>query len=204
MSTEHKKYVKVATYQRSKGNNAHNGDSYFYQEYDNRFVCAIADGLGSGQLAKESSQAVIDVIEQYPNATPDELVRLCNQTLTGKRGVVLGILELDYISNTYAFWSIGNIEMIVVNKAGEKKRLIPKSGYLAGYKCTFKIERGTLNNIRNFVMFSDGVLERELTKSYILDEDVSRIVSYYEELNKDGRKDDTTLIAIRYDENQFE
>src|SRR5699024_11347705 len=100
--------------------------------------------------------------------------------------------------------AIGNSEKIVVIKLGNKKRLIPKSFYLADYKSTFKIEYGTLDNIRNFVMFSDGVLERELTKSYILDEDVSRIVSYYEELNKDGRKDDTTLIAIRYDENQFE
>lgn len=199
MKIDKKQQVKVATYQRPKANHYCNGDSYFYKETDTGFICALADGLGSGQLANESSQAVINAIKENPNATPEQIVEDCNSALFNKRGVVIGILKIDYTTMMYSFLSIGNIGMMTVNQNGERKRFIPKSGFLAGYRTTFKVEHAKVGDKMNFVLFSDGVLEKELIESYILGEDVSRIVSYYQELDLDYRIDDTTLIAVRYD-----
>jgi len=190
--------VDVAVYQQAKEGNYYCGDSYFYKESDNEFICAIADGLGSGEYAKESSQIVIDIIQTNSHATVDELVKECNEKLIGKRGVVIGILKFDFVSKMYTYSSIGNIGMMTVTEGRKKKRNIPNSGYLAGYKRPFKVVQGKLEPDMNFIMFSDGVLENELTKNYFINKDVHMIIRTYKYMTKTSAKDDTTLIAMCY------
>lgn len=190
--------VLVSVYQQPKQGNAFCGDSYYYNETADHFICAIADGLGSGEYAKESSQAVIDIIKENNHVTVEELVRRSNEILYGKRGVVLGILKMDFRSETYSFSSIGNIGIMTVNGDGVKQRNIPNSGYLAGYKRSIKVENDKLNKGTNFIMFSDGVKDKELSHYYFADKDVNRITKAYELTSEPIRSDDTTLIAIRY------
>src|SRR5690625_4795430 len=118
--------VQVAVYQKAKSNNYYCGDSYFYTETENEFVCALADGLGSGEFAKESSQAVIDIIRNNINATVEQLVKKSNEQLVGKRGVVLGILKINFEAQSYSFSSIGNIGIMTITNCKKKKRNIPK------------------------------------------------------------------------------
>lgn len=112
--------VEVSVFQKAKKGNYLCGDSYFYIETENEFVCALADGLGSGEFAKESSQIVIDIIRNNIGATVEELVKICNAKLMGKRGVVLGILRMDYRTQISGFSSIGNIGIMSITK--DKKR----------------------------------------------------------------------------------
>lgn len=192
------KKVDVAVYQKAKADNYCCGDSYFYNETDHEFVCAIADGLGSGEYAKESSQIVINIIKKNSGATVEKLVKECNKQLVGKRGVVIGILKLDYLNKMYTFSSIGNIGMLTISKDQKKKRIIPNSGYLAGYKRSFKVIQERLESNMNFFMFSDGVEEGELAKGYFMNKDVHAVTRTYEYMSDNVRKDDTTLIAMRY------
>src|SRR5699024_9744477 len=94
-------YVDVAVYQKTKVGNHLCGDSYFYKETDDGFICALADGLGSGEYAKESSDIVMDVIRHHMGASVKDLVKKCNKRLYGKRGVVLGILKFDFKTEMY-------------------------------------------------------------------------------------------------------
>lgn len=192
------KKVQVSVYQRPKNGNYSCGDSYFYTETENEFVCAIADGLGSGDLAKESSQVVIDIIKRNPYATVEQLVKMCNKELLDKRGVVLGILKLDFKLKMYSFSSIGNIGVMSVTKDKKKRRNIPHKGYLAGYPRIFKVEQKQLETGMNFIMFSDGVLDKELSQCYFTIKDVHKIKEMYELTSDKVRHDDTTLITIRY------
>src|SRR5690625_5825620 len=89
------KNVDVSVYQKVKQGNSECGDSYFYHQDDDYFVCALADGLGSGELARESSRAVVDVIESNPLMSITEIIKRSNEALFGKRGVVLGVLKID-------------------------------------------------------------------------------------------------------------
>ncbi len=190
--------VQVAVYQKAKSNNYYCGDSYFYTETENEFVCALADGLGSGEFAKESSQAVIDIIRNNINATVEQLVKKSNEQVVGKRGVVLGILKINFEAQSYSFSSIGNIGIMTITNCKKKKRNIPNAGYLAGYHRPFKVIQEKLEPSMNFIMFSDGVLDRELSQKYFLHHDVQDIANSFAAADKEARVDDTTLIAMRY------
>lgn len=191
--------VDVSVFQKPKKGNAYCGDSYFYTETEDSFVCAIADGLGSGEFAWESSQAVINIIEENINVSVEELVEKVNIALWGKRGVVLGVLKLDFKSEIYSFSSIGNIGMMKVTKNRKKSRNIPNSGYLAGYKRQIKVDNKILEKGTNFIMFSDGVEDKELSNRFFIEDDVEHITKTYEQTSAKNREDDTTLIVMRYD-----
>ncbi|QDP42066.1 SpoIIE family protein phosphatase [Radiobacillus deserti] len=190
----------VSVFQQAKKGNYYCGDSYYYEETDDGFICALADGLGSGEYAKESSHAVIQAIEHNKDVSLDQLIKICNQELIGKRGVVLGMLKVDYHSHTFSFTSIGNVGVMTITSSGEKKRSIPNSGYLAGYPRPFKVTKGQLENHLVFILFSDGVNDRDLSSKYFMMKEVHQITETFESICGTNEKDDTTLIAIKYTE----
>ncbi|WP_087974538.1 SpoIIE family protein phosphatase [Oceanobacillus rekensis] len=197
MSSENK--VDVSVYQKPKKGNYQCGDSYFYRETEDEFLCAIADGLGSGEFAKESSQIVIDIIKSNNQATVEQLVKVCNSQLQGKRGVVIGILKINFKNKIYSFSSIGNIGIMSITDDKVKKRSIPNAGYLAGYQRAFKVRTEKLESNMNFIMFSDGVLDKELSQCFFLNKNVDSITKAYEQTSNEIKADDTTLIAMRYE-----
>ncbi|WP_152655456.1 SpoIIE family protein phosphatase [Oceanobacillus sp. CFH 90083] len=192
------RYVDVSVYQKAKKGNHFCGDSYFFIEEDQIFLGVLADGLGSGEIAKESSQAVIDIVKQHKNKTVKEVVDLCNKELIGMRGAVMGILKIDLTDQTFSFSTIGNIGIIIFEKAGKKKRNIPSSGYLGSRYRGVKVMTEKLTEGTNFIVFSDGVQDKELSACYFKDCDVERITNAYAQYNDNSRQDDTTLMAIRY------
>src|SRR5699024_11712512 len=123
--------MQVAIYQQAKKGKGFCGDSYFYSETESEFICAIADGLGSGKFAKESSQIVIDIIKNNRYDSVQQIIKKCNKQLYGKRGAVLGILKIDLNSHKYTFSSIGNIGLIIIDSNSKNRRNIFSSGYLA-------------------------------------------------------------------------
>ncbi|SFK35866.1 negative regulator of sigma-B (phosphoserine phosphatase) [Halobacillus dabanensis] len=198
MERENKR-VNLSVFQKAKKGNYYCGDSYFYRETDDAFLCALADGLGSGEMARESSKAVMDVIEENPILTVEALVKKCNEVLVGKRGVVLGILRIDFKTDTYSYSSIGNIGVITVESDGKRNRNIPLAGYLSGYPRTLRVTRGKAQKGMVFLMFSDGVNDRRLSSKLTRIKNVEHITQQYKELYGQSRDDDTTLIAMEYD-----
>ncbi|MFD1019335.1 SpoIIE family protein phosphatase [Thalassobacillus hwangdonensis] len=199
MSEQPSKRLNVQSFQKAKKGNYYCGDSYFYKETEDAFVCALADGLGSGELAMDSSKAVIKTIEDNPELEIEPLINKCNESLAGKRGVVLGILRIEFKSNTYSYSSIGNIGIMMITGDGVKKRNIPQAGYLSGFPRKLGIMRGTLTPNMMFIMFSDGVDDRQLSSGLFKNGDPSRIIDQFKNDNAKLRQDDTTLIAIKYD-----
>ncbi|QAS54601.1 indirect negative regulator of sigma-B activity [Halobacillus litoralis] len=190
--------MNLSVFQKSKKGNYYCGDSYFYKETEEAFLCALADGLGSGEMAMESSQAVMDVIEENPVLTIEALVKKCNEVLVGKRGVVLGILRIDFETHTYSYSSIGNIGVITVEPDGKRNRNIPLAGYLSGYSRSLRVTRGNVQSGMVFLMFSDGVNDRRLSSKLTQTKNVRLITEQYKELYGQKRDDDTTLIAMEY------
>ncbi len=192
--------MEVAVYQTAKHGNDCSGDSYFYIETDDGFICALADGLGSGELAKASSETVIQVVQKKIDEPLDSLIDLCNEALSGKnmRGCVLSILRIDYQHCRYSYASIGNIGVVVVNEDGSKKRNIPNPGYLSGIKRDVNIHRGALEDGAVFFMFSDGVNERQLTKEFYSQKSMQSTINWFTLQQQKNSHDDTTLIAMKY------
>lgn len=192
------KYVDVSVYQKAKKGNHFCGDSYFFVEEDQIFLGVLADGLGSGEIAKESSQAVIDIVRQHKYKTVKEIIEICNKRLIGMRGAVMGILKIDFMDQTFTFSSIGNIGIIVLEHGVKKKRNIPSSGYLGSRYRGVKVMTEKLKKDTNFIVFSDGVMDKELSQCFFKDYNVDRITEAYAHYSDNTRQDDTTLLAIRY------
>ena len=190
--------VRTATYQKEKMGNYHCGDHYFFAEKDQGFICAIADGLGSGEIAGESSQAVIDVIKNNLYLSDNALVTKCVQELAGKRGAVIGILRLDFVNEKYTYSSIGNISLVITMNQKQRKRTIPRPGFLGNYERQLKVVEGDLEKNMGFIMFSDGVSDEELSQLCLFNENVDEIIKAFSHMSNEGREDDTTLIAMRY------
>ncbi|MCT1577319.1 SpoIIE family protein phosphatase [Oceanobacillus kimchii] len=191
-------HVDVSVFQEPKKGNYECGDSYFYIELENEFLCVIADGLGSGEIAKESSQVVIDIIKSQVQAPVEEIVRVCNGELAGKRGVVLGILKINFHNNIASFSSIGNIGIMVLEEGKKKKRNIPNAGYLGSFNRKCKVMTYQLRKNTNLIMFSDGVQDKELSQRFFIDSNVETIIDTYRQTTDKIRHDDTTLIAMRF------
>ncbi|MCP3029729.1 SpoIIE family protein phosphatase [Halobacillus sp. A1] len=190
--------VAISIYQKAKKGNYYCGDSYYYKETDEGFICALADGLGSGEMAWDSSQAVMDVIEQYPDLDIETIIKKCNDALLGKRGVVLGILKIDFNKQSYSYSSIGNIGIITIDIDGNRGRNIPLAGYLAGYPRKLRVSHGKAEPGMVFLLFSDGVLDRRLSPKHTSSRNIKVITEQYKELYGESREDDTTLIAMKY------
>lgn len=190
--------VQVSVYQQSKSGEVYCGDSYYYKESNNKFICVLVDGLGSGKLAAESSEIVIHMFKKNIDQTNEQIMKKINKQLSSKRGVVLGILKIDFDAHKWTFSSIGNIGLLVITSNREKIRSIPSTGYLASYPREFNVFQRALENGMNFIMFSDGVMDQELSNRHILTKDVNDLVKMFSPLNDSNRKDDTTLIAMRY------
>ncbi|WP_373562398.1 SpoIIE family protein phosphatase [Halobacillus litoralis] len=190
--------VELSVFQKAKKGNYYCGDSYFYRETDDAFLCALADGLGSGEMAMESSKAVMEIIEDHPSLSVEALVKKCNEVLVGKRGVVLGILKIDYSGMTYSYSSIGNIGVITVDPDGTRHRNIPLAGYLSGYSRSLRVTHGKIQKGMIFLMFSDGVNDRRLSAKLTHVRNAEEITTLYKNLYGQNREDDTTLIAMVY------
>ncbi|SDC16849.1 negative regulator of sigma-B (phosphoserine phosphatase) [Pelagirhabdus alkalitolerans] len=192
------KHVEVSVYQKAKAGNYYCGDSYYYYEDEDFFICALADGLGSGEMAHASSKAVMDTFKENPYMSTKEMVKASNEALVKKRGVVLGVLKLDYRSQRYTYASIGNIGLMMINSDTVKTRNIPVSGYLGGYSRQMKEESEPLKEGTIFALFSDGVVSRDLSHDLFKKSHVDDITDAFKEQMVQKRDDDTTLIVIKY------
>ncbi|MET3683963.1 negative regulator of sigma-B (phosphoserine phosphatase) [Alkalibacillus flavidus] len=192
--------MEVATFQKPKKGNYHSGDSYFYIETERGFICALADGLGSGEVAKESADVVIEVIKHHYNEPLESIVYKANQALFGQelRGCVLGLLYVDYENETFSYTLMGNISVIMVDPRGKKQRNIPVPGYLSGIKTNVTVHTKSLEPGALFFMFSDGVKERQLTKEFYNQNTMDLTVEWFTMRQDEYMDDDTTLIAMKY------
>ncbi|TLS34914.1 PP2C family serine/threonine-protein phosphatase [Pseudalkalibacillus caeni] len=149
--------IKISAYQQPKKGNRTCGDSYFVSETEEYFICAVADGLGSGDLAKESSEAAIAVIEKHHEEDVQSIMERCNEEMRGKRGSVLTLFKVDFSTRELSFCGIGNINLVIYPTDGTVVRPISYSGYLSGKKQRFKVQTLTYEEGASFIVYSDGV-----------------------------------------------
>lgn len=190
--------LEVSVYQKAKKGNVECGDSYFYQQSDTQFICAVADGLGSGEFAKESSEAVMEVVSKNSLESIETIINRCKSALTNKRGVVLGILKIDFERDHFSFASIGNIGIIIDPIEGKKKRNIPVAGYIGGQHRPFKVKTEPLKKDMLFFMFTDGVSDSMLSSELAKKGSIHDTVDNFKNSQLTKLEDDTTLIGIKY------
>ena len=184
----------VNAYQVAKEGMYFCGDSYYIKAADDYFLCVLADGLGSGERAHDSSQAVISAVENIEEQDVTVMMNACNEALKDKRGAAVSILKVNYRKEEVEYCSVGNIRFFLYPPSEKLIYPLPVKGYLSGKPQPFKIHRFSFERNTKFFLFSDGV-NIPSVKAYI--NSVPSPNTLLEIVNKHSSKslDDVTLIA---------
>ncbi|AZB41390.1 phosphoserine phosphatase [Bacillus sp. FJAT-42376] len=186
--------IRALAFQQQKKGKVLCGDSFFMKTADDYFVCTLADGLGSGELAHESSQAISDIVEAYHEEDVNQLLIRCNQALKEKRGATVCIFKMTFADQRLAYGSVGNIRFVMYNPAGDFVYPLPVLGYMSGKPQKFKIGSYAYQTGAKFIVHSDG-LKISAVKSLLRDhQSVENISEALEPYTLD-RDDDLTYIV---------
>jgi len=194
--------VHVRVYNEAKDGNRLSGDTYYIAEHPTFFLCAIADGLGNGPVAKESADVIPEILKEYGEESIDRLLVRCNEEMIYKRGAAVALVKVDYTEQTLAYSCVGNVKFYMYQKKLDKMIYpLPVMGYLSGRKQTLRTQTYPIYPGDTFLMHSDGVDIRnpkELIKNARSTDDL------YERVMM-GMKfgDDATFIAGRIQLNEL-
>jgi phosphoserine phosphatase RsbX len=195
---EHYQYSRasVSSYQKPKKGNDLCGDSFYVTETDDYLICAVADGLGSGKMAKEASGAATDIIDQNHIETVEQLMHLCNDGLRHTRGAVIAIVKVDYKNQTATYSGVGNIRFMISAERQRAVHPLPKVGFLVGKPERFKVQDFNFEKELTFMLYSDGMDIHTQSRS-LLTKMISpkESVKYISGLPQDINDDATVLVG---------
>lgn len=148
--------LELIAFQTTKEGKSICGDSYYFYVTEEYLICAIADGLGSGEHAHKASNAVVRIIENNHHEDVETLMELSNKILFGKRGAAVLIFKVFFKSNQLVCSCVGNIRFFLYSPAGKLTYPLPVTGYLSGKPQKFRTQRFTYDEKSKFLIFSDG------------------------------------------------
>ncbi|WP_075619249.1 PP2C family serine/threonine-protein phosphatase [Paenisporosarcina indica] len=152
-------FLEVFVYQEAKEGNKESGDTYFTYMNEQYFLCAIADGLGNGPIARQSSEIIPLILAEYHHETIDELLLRCNELMYQKRGAAVAIMKVDFIAKTLEYSCVGNIKFYMTRRDDEKMIYpLPVMGYLSGRPQKLRTQLYTYKPGDLFLLHSDGVV----------------------------------------------
>lgn len=152
-------FLEVFVYQEAKEGNNESGDTYFTYMNEEYFLCAIADGLGNGPIARQSSEIIPMILAEYHHETIDELLLRCNKLMFQKRGAAVAIVKVDFSAKTIAYSCVGNIKFYMTRRDDDKMIYpLPVMGYLSGRPQKLRTQIYSYKPGDLFLFHSDGVV----------------------------------------------
>ena len=100
------------------------GDGYLLLREGDRILIAVADGAGSGLLAKAASDACLDEVSKARTMSLPQLFESCHRRLVGTRGAALAVVTIDLGSAEMEWAALGDIDGVVYPADGRSDALI--------------------------------------------------------------------------------
>lgn len=152
--------LEVAVFEQAKPGKSLSGDAYTVIQTKDYAICAVVDGLGSGEAAYQSAKAAIDMIQIYQDLNVDEIVYACNDALVNKRGAVLTVIKVNYLKQEVSYCNHGNIGFVMYQSDGTTVQPVPIRGYLSGKNQSVKTSSFPFYSGSAFALYSDGLKKR--------------------------------------------
>ncbi|PAD66883.1 phosphoserine phosphatase [Bacillus sp. 7586-K] len=191
---ESNSFVRTLAYQIPKQGKDCCGDSFFLKATDEYLICALADGLGSGERANKSSSAISTLVEEKHDEKVEVLIELCNKELKNKRGATVSILKIEFQTKQFTYSSVGNIRFVFSLPSGSYIYPIPILGYLSGKPQKYRTQTYSYEQGSKFIIYTDGLVlpavKALLEKSHSVEE-LSQSLKQY----TNNRNDDLTYIV---------
>lgn len=89
------------------------GDSWATENYLDKNLILVADGLGYGGLAQEASREAVRIFRENAKLGPKAILEKAHPALKNTRGVAGAIAQIDRTQKTICFAGIGNISGVV-------------------------------------------------------------------------------------------
>lgn len=191
---ESNNFVHTLAYQLPKEGKICCGDSFYIKATEDYVICALADGLGSGEYANESSSAISALVEKKHHEDLDVLIDLCNHELKNKRGATVSILKIDFKANQFTYSSVGNIRFVLCGPTGSYIYPLPLLGYLSGKPQKYRTQTYAYEKGSKFIMHTDGLVLPAIKSVLYNAHSVDDLSGRLEEYTK-TRQDDLTYIV---------
>src|SRR5690606_32042484 len=152
------KYIDACIFNEAKKGNFESGDSYHTVLTEDYFICSVADGLGSGPIARESSQVIPQILREHHHESIDSLMNRLNELMVQKRGAAVAIFKVDFKKKTLEYSCVGNIRFYLYRKGTDEMIYpLPVMGYLSGRPQKLHTQLYTYVEDDLFLIHSDGV-----------------------------------------------
>lgn len=179
----------------SKNRNSFCGDTYYFAQEESSFVCLLADGLGSGRYAYESSYAAAEIVEQQWQAeTVEGMMDLINKAMFHKRGAAVALFKVDFEACSFEYTCVGNIRFYLYGPDGKLTYPLPVTGYLSGRPQRYRMERFMYESGSKFLVHSDGINLLN-TKELMRYRTVEQIAAVLDEVALKSNDDATFLVG---------
>lgn len=192
--------LNYALIHQAKFNITPSGDAYYVSEDEPRLFL-IADGLGSGEKARDAAEIAISLARKVcldRSADRRKILpgffTLCHQKLKNSRGIALGCVLLDDENKEVLFCGVGNIRFVM---AGGKIKSVPSQPGIVGSQLPRRI---SVKNISTEgyaagFLFSDGISTRSVYRAASYPYRPPQVLA--DEIDKlNGCSDDKTLIVF--------
>lgn len=150
--------IEIYAYQEAKSGNKESGDVYFIHMEDEYCLFAIADGLGSGPVARQSAEIIPKVLMEHHHESLDELLSRCNEYMIQKRGAAVAIVKVDYKSKKVQYSCVGNVRFYMLQGGRKMIYPLPVMGYLSGRPHKLNTQEYPYQSGDVFILHSDGVV----------------------------------------------
>lgn len=160
MEAIHTEQLEAYVYQQPKMDNEESGDAYFVHSEKDYSLFAIADGLGSGPIARQSAEIIPTVLRKHHDESLDELLSRCNEYMIQKRGAAVAIVKFDYVKKTVQYSCVGNVRFYMLHNRKQMIYPLPVMGYLSGKPQKLRTQEYSYNAGDLFILHSDGVTLR--------------------------------------------
>ena len=186
-------YVEAYVYNAAKHGNKESGDTFYIHSEEDYFICAIADGLGNGVVARQSAEIIPEVLAQYHDESLDELLNRCNDYMVQKRGAAVAIVRVNYEEGTIEYSCVGNVRMYILHGCEKMIYPLPVIGFLSGRPQTMNTQKYKYDVGDMFFLHSDGIVLKSPKASMKQSRNAFDLYNIVKETADSG--DDATFIA---------
>lgn len=119
----------------------------------------VVDGLGHGQLARESSRRTVDALRAHAHADLRTLLRKAHEAARGTRGSAATVGRFGSLSGEFHVCGVGNVMAHLYSPVERRRQVLPRSGVLGGSSRPAVPHPTLLDRGRGdvLVVFSDGL-----------------------------------------------
>ena len=138
-----------------------NGDAWTMTWFADVCRIAIIDGLGHGPDAASASAIAVKTLESLGPVHPAEAIQRCNLALSGTRGVVMAVVNIDLSKRSLTYAAIGNTDAVMrIGLEGQTKRFLSYRGIVGAALPTIHAEDVDLPESWQLLLYTDGVMDR--------------------------------------------